>query len=533
MLTHLSYNQFYMSKLSTEIKKTKMFKKIFSGILISFGFVCFLNSQVPQLINYQGLLTNDAGEVITGARSVQFLIYNDATAGSLLWSETQNVDVEDGLFNTLLGSVVPIPYELFEESERYLAMKVEADNEMLPRQRLTSVAYAFQSKNTHLVNFQYLPENDGLVNQAEDPVSWYKLKDIPSDFADGTDDVGSGGSGITQINGGTGISVTNPSGPTTTLDLDMGHGNGINADMVDGSHASDFAPSSHGHLGDVWIESSQTTEPVLQISGDVPWSNPVLSVTNQNNGPAVWGTNMSTGTGLVGQSLNGVGVAGQGYSSFGVQGMSETSYGVRGSSISGFGGFFSSNNDHYDVELGGSIGRINTDHSDENSELILSSNADVSVRLDNDGGEDHSFIIVNSSGSGVFAVDESGNMAATGTKNAKVNSVPFGERLVYCLESPEVWFEDFGKATLDEAEVEVVFEDIFASLVNLEFEYHVFLTPQAQEPVLLFITQKTSSGFKVKGAGLDGTSVKCDFDYRIVAKRLGYENERLPKPKEL
>ena len=277
-----------------------MFKRLFSGIVLSLGFVCLLNSQTPQLINYQGILTDNAGAEITGTRSIQFLIYDAATSGSLLWSETQSVDVEDGLFNVLLGSVVPIPFELFETPDRYLAIKVASDNEMLPRQRLTSVGYAFQSMNTHLVNFQHLPDNDGVVNEAEDPVSWYKLRDIPADFADGTDDVGSGGSGITQINGGTGLSITNPTGPTTTLDLDMGHTNGINADMVDGNHASDFASSSHDHLGDYWIDGS-STEPLLRIQGNLAWSNAVLEIYNLANGPAIYGGNSSNGAGLYGR----------------------------------------------------------------------------------------------------------------------------------------------------------------------------------------------------------------------------------------
>jgi hypothetical protein len=598
-----------------------MFKRLFSGIVLSLGFVCLLNSQTPQLINYQGILTDNAGAEITGTRSIQFLIYDAATSGSLLWSETQSVDVEDGLFNVLLGSVVPIPYELFETPDRYLAIKVEADNEMLPRQRLTSVGYAFQSMNTHLVNFQHLPDNDGVVNEAEDPVSWYKLRDIPADFADGIDDVGSGGSGITQINGGTGLSVTSPTGPTTTLELDMGHGNGIDADMLDGSHASDFvegqvlgdndgtvnesgdpvswfklkdipsdfadgtddvgaaggisqinvgtgltvtnptgptatlgldmghgngidadmldgshasdfAGSSHDHLGDYWIDGS-STEPLLQIQGTVPWSNAVLEIYNLNNGPAIYGGNSSNGAGLYGMSATGVGVYGGGYTSFGVQGSSESSYGVYGSSQTGFGGYFSSDNDHYDLELGGSVGRVNTDNGDANSQLILSSNANVSVRLDNDGGGDHSFIVVNSSGSGVFTVDESGNMTATGTKSAVVNTESFGDRLIYCVESPEVWFEDMGKASLSNGEIEVVFESVFASIVNLEVDYHVFTTPQSDQPVLLYITEKTSNGFNVKGTDLDGNPVNCNFDYRIVAKRLGYENKRLQEPADL
>ncbi len=511
-----------------------MLKKFLSGIIISLGFVCFLNSQIPQLINYQGILADNAGDEITGTRSIQFLIYDAATSGSLLWSETQSVDVEDGLFNVLLGSVDPIPYELFEMPERFLAIKVDADNEMLPRQRLSSVGYAFQSMNTNLVNFQNLHENDGMLNQTEDPVSWFKLKDIPADFADGTDDVGSSGSGITQINGGTGLSITNPSGPTTTLDLDMGHTNSINADMVDGIHATGFATSSHEHWGAFWTDNTLTNNSIFRIHGNVPWADGIIVAENTNNGPSIAGANHSTGHGVYGyNSSTGNGVFGYGTSGSGVGAHSVDSYGVHGSSNNSFGGFFTSDNDHYDLALGGSVGRINTDIGDEHSQLILSSNADVTIRLDNDGGEDHSFNIVNSGGASVFSVDENGNMAATGTKSAMVNTDSHGDRLIYCVESPEVWFEDVGKASLNEGEVEVVFESVFASIVNLEVDYHVFLTPLGQNPVLLFITEKTSTGFKVKGAGLDGNPIKCDFDYRIVAKRLGFENVRLQEPSEL
>ncbi len=511
-----------------------MLKKILSGIIISLGFVCLLNSQIPQLVNYQGIITNDAGDEITGTRNIQFLIYDAATSGSLLWSETQNVSIEEGLFNILLGSDVPIPYELFEESERYLAIKVETDSEMLPRQRLTSVGYAFHSMNTLLVNSQYLPENDGVVNQPEDPVSWFKLKDIPSDFADGTDDVGSSGSGITQLNAGTGLSVTNPTGPTTTLGLDMGHTNGINADMVDGNHASDFATSSHDHWGAFWTDNTLTNNSIFRIHGNVPWADGIIVAENANNGPSIAGANHSSGHGVYGyNSATGNGVFGYGTSGSGVGAHSVNSYGVHGSSNNSFGGFFTSDNDHYDLALGGSVGRLNTDISNENSQLYLSSNADVIVKLDNDGGEDHVFRIQDSGGTSVFTVDESGNMVATGTKSAMVITEPFGERLIYCMESPEVWFEDVGKATLNDGEVEVVFESVFASIVNLEIDYHVFLTPLGQEPILLFITEKTTTGFKVKGAGLDGNPIKCDFDYRIVAKRLGFENERLQEPADL
>jgi hypothetical protein len=36
-------------------------------------------------------------------------------------------------------------------------------------------------------------------------------------------------------------------------------------------------------------------------------------------------------------------------------------------------------------------------------------------------------------------------------------------------------------------------------------------------------------GFTVKGVGLDGKPSACEFDYRVVAKRLGYEDVRLER----
>ena len=97
--------------------------------------------------------------------------------------------------------------------------------------------------------------------------------------------------------------------------------------------------------------------------------------------------------------------------------------------------------------------------------------------------------------------------------------------------SPEVWAEDFGTGTLVKGRTIVEIDPLFAKMVNLEEEYHVFLTPLSQEAVVLFVTDKTPTGFAVQGVTLDGRPAVCSFDYRIVAKRLGYENLRMePAP---
>ena len=132
------------------------------------------------------------------------------------------------------------------------------------------------------------------------------------------------------------------------------------------------------------------------------------------------------------------------------------------------------------------------------------------------------------------AFHATGDITCGGTKSSVARTERDGERLLYAIESPEVWFEDFGSASLTDGEARVTIEPIFAQTVNLEEEYHVFVTPLCQEPVLLFVTEKDSTGFTVRGVTLEGRPSGCSFDYRIVAKRLGYEGVRLePVPGKL
>ena len=82
---------------------------------------------VPHKINYQGYITDAAGNPITGDRDMTFSIYDSSTGGTPLWSETQNsVHVENGLFNVILGSVNPIPSDVFPIDEsRWLETEIE------------------------------------------------------------------------------------------------------------------------------------------------------------------------------------------------------------------------------------------------------------------------------------------------------------------------------------------------------------------------------------------------------------------------
>jgi len=103
---------------------------------------------VPNLISYQGLLTDSSGSPLSnGPYLIQFQIYDAATAGNVLWANGyRQVQVTDGLFDYNLGDSVALPNQLFQNnSSLWLGVKVGTNPEMSPRTRLTSSGYALQA----------------------------------------------------------------------------------------------------------------------------------------------------------------------------------------------------------------------------------------------------------------------------------------------------------------------------------------------------------------------------------------------------
>ena len=97
------------------------------------------------LISYQGTLTDQDGNPLDGTVTMEFALYDAATEGSLLWGpETQSVEVNDGLFHVLLGSLTPInPADL--AGDIYLEVTVDGET-LVPREILASVAFAVEAR---------------------------------------------------------------------------------------------------------------------------------------------------------------------------------------------------------------------------------------------------------------------------------------------------------------------------------------------------------------------------------------------------
>ena len=131
--------------------------KTITAIFILFFLFNFLNffslsncsyAAVPHLINYQGKLTDSTGKpVVDNTYAVTFKIYDNSAGNSSLWSETQSVLVQKGIFSVMLGGVTPFPSTLTFDKQYYLGIQVGQDAQMSPLQQLTSCGYAFMADN--------------------------------------------------------------------------------------------------------------------------------------------------------------------------------------------------------------------------------------------------------------------------------------------------------------------------------------------------------------------------------------------------
>lgn len=123
-----------------------MLKHAASLILVVL-LACSVMAAVPQTIVYQGRLTTGTGEpVADGLYHIRIRIYDAPTGGLIIWDNgPRSILVTGGLFTYHLGDSVALPPELFDGTERWLGIRVESDDEISPRVKLASVAYAYRA----------------------------------------------------------------------------------------------------------------------------------------------------------------------------------------------------------------------------------------------------------------------------------------------------------------------------------------------------------------------------------------------------
>lgn len=101
-------------------------------------------------IAYQGRLADSSGNPLTSTLNMSFRLYSASTGSSPLWTEqwtgSNGVQVSDGLFNVMLGSLTPIPQSVIAGNNNlFLGITVGTDDEMAPRVQLGTVPFAVQA----------------------------------------------------------------------------------------------------------------------------------------------------------------------------------------------------------------------------------------------------------------------------------------------------------------------------------------------------------------------------------------------------
>ncbi len=117
-----------------------------------------------------------------------------------------------------------------------------------------------------------------------------------------------------------------------------------------------------------------------------------------------------------------------------------------------------------------------------------------------------------------------GDLSCTGSINGAV--VVGASRMVnmYAVEAADNWFEDAGSGQLANGSATIALDPVFAQTVNGDVDYHVFLTPNG-ECEGLYVTNKSAQGFEVRE--MHGGHSNIAFDYRIMARRKGFEKVRM------
>jgi len=122
-----------------------MLKRIFVLTLLLAGVIfwsCY--AAIPQIIGYEGRLTNSSGDPVITSKTFTFKIYSVETGGSPVTNGTSIETItpdSNGIFN----AAIAFQSGVFDGANRWMGVQVGSDSEMTPRIQIASAAHAYKT----------------------------------------------------------------------------------------------------------------------------------------------------------------------------------------------------------------------------------------------------------------------------------------------------------------------------------------------------------------------------------------------------
>jgi hypothetical protein len=480
------------------------------GAIIVTGLISsgshLIAADIPHLINYQGMLTDDRGEPLNGTFDMVLEIWNAPSGGFRRWWEIQsNVPVENGLFNVILGNVTPIDLSFYDDANYWLQVIVDADT-MPSRLKFTSVAFAYRAQRADTAAYAVEVPEDHLDNRYVN--------------VNGPDSVRGSSSGamlrVRNSGSGDGIQVY---AATSTL------GDGIDIDTA-GDHGIEISD-----IGDDGISMDDIHSYGIYIS-DVYSYDGIRIYNPGDDGISMDevgddGIHMDdvTGNGIYMDDVeeNGIYIndaAGHGLyvKKAGEHGLQIGAPAKRGITIDSSGGGYHA---IYVVHAGVSgLSVAGADEcgvvavGDKGNWLESNNTSYYGLYVKSNGHED--------SRPGLHVV---GTAFSTGGWSTKLSGSS-GDVPAFSMVSRDVEVIASGTGSLVDGHAQISFEPEFREAISTEIPVKVMLTAQGAPSGLLYVESKSNQGFAVQRLEIPALAIKSGditFDWIAIGRQKGYE----------
>ncbi len=563
-------------------------KNLLVAVLVVLFVLTIAAAEIPQVMGYQGRVTDNAGNPVADANyTMRFRIYDNAGgSGSPLWdSGNRTVSVGGGVFSVVLGESPQPALGLGFDQDYWLLVTFDGEDQT-PLRQLGSVGYAYMASGLVpgtvvsgsvsggyggtivTTNSSTAPDASGLYAYANGGAGYTHGVYASSNSPDGNGLFGRATAGAGPAHGvyaqalstaGTGVFGEAAATIGTTY----------------GVHGKSMSPGGRGVYG--------------QAGGATGWCMGVLGETTSSGGDGVHGTASATSGYAYGGYFESASASGRGVfgwaaattgTAHGVYGSSasESGTGVYGEALSAgtgttYGGRFVSHSLQGSGVLGESSGGMGSGVQGENSGYGgagvygLASNAGygagVVARATGTTGVGVGAWATATSGAtwggqfrnsapsgagvygwasatngvthgvwgetwsttaGAFGVYYTGGIGGTGAMTS-VTLTSQGPTGLGVHTTAGDWVEDFGRARLAGGRARVELDRLFLETVTIDETY----------PMMVFVELggECNGVYVVKGTGgfdvveLRGGASSVPFDYRVLARRKGFEETRL------